>query len=263
MDAFIGLIKKDLKMSKTMFLFWFAILVFVNVLGVGLSQYYNDPKLFSVFSITAVVVHLLYMFGFLINHLPAEARTQSWLHNPNSGFLILGSKGVTGLICLSANLVIALLLTNLSLRIMGNKYLTDDLVQITTFGYSFYIFIGLLYISLLAAMWIIFYWAFYHSVKNIPFIKSIRWLIIIGSWVLFSEISSYIEGLAFFKKLQSMWLVVTPKAMSFNFSFGNATVRSSFGEVTHVSLMICFIHLGVAFILFLIAVWLFERKIEV
>lgn len=263
MDAFVGLLKKDLKMSKTMFLFWFGVLLFVNIVGAGVSQYYNDPKLFSVFSITAVVVHILYMFGFLINHLPAEARTQSWLHNPNSGFLILGSKVLTGLICLTANLVVALLLTNLSVRIMGSKYMMDDLVPITTFGYSFYFLIGLLYISLLVAMWIIFYWACYHSMKNIPIIKSIRWIIIIGSWMLFSKLSTYIEGLAFFQKLQSMWLVETPKAMSFNLSFGNATVRSSIGEITHVSLMVCLIHLGIAFILFLIAVWLFERKIEV
>ena len=53
-------------------------------------------------------------------------------------------------------------------------------------------------------IWVLFYWTFYHSMKNITYLKNIRWMIIFFVWIAIEAIGHYIHSHPLFEKINSI-----------------------------------------------------------
>ena len=169
-----------------------GLIVFMFIAGFGLTSYFQEPGIVAVISLIAFVMHAIYLPIFLLSSLRKEGKTQLWLHNPNSGSKLLLAKLVAELSFYFISLFIVFLVT----------YWTVNWAMATGIFLEFQdqVLRGLLFVgvsitlmTVYLGIWVLFYWTFYHSMKNITYLKNIRWMIIFFVWMAIEAIGHYIQ----------------------------------------------------------------------
>ncbi|MFT8322902.1 MAG: hypothetical protein ABF649_18695 [Bacillus sp. (in: firmicutes)] len=254
MNAFKGLLKKDLKLSKTVFYTFLIMMAIVIAAGIGFSGYYKSFDIVAAISLGLVMVQFMYFPISIFTTLRIEGKTQLWLHNPNSSTLLLFSKLLSSLIFAVLSLVITIIIASICLPMTEQLKLSITSADILCMGIVF------LWFSTYISIWVVFYWVVYHSLAKITWMKKIRWLLLIIFWNVWSGFTYLLDKLSFIKELKQMSIIKLGKAFQFQ------TSNSSFSagmESTEISLAVIGGYLCVAIILFLISSWLLDRKVEV
>lgn len=248
MNVFKGLYQKELKLSFQSFLIGMILIFFVSFIAVMLKEYFQQPFIPAIIFFLLVVLHAFYLPGILFSSLQMEGQSQLWLHNPNGGTKLLLAKIAAGLTYLIVSIALATLLLKLSLTGVDNReYFDNNLFAIS---------IGMSLTSVYIGVWVIFYWTFYHSLKNIPALNKIRWLVLIAVWFLLTSIGSYIRNRPFFQVIEEN------KALEVTFFQAN---QEGFfvGGGPSFNLGSIAIYAVVVLAVFFTSVWLLERKVEV
>ncbi|MBY0123907.1 hypothetical protein [Bacillus sp. S/N-304-OC-R1] len=262
MKAFKGLLIKEIKITRIWFLVGIGILILSYLGGLGLSHYLNETVVMPIISIMVVVGHVFYLPGYLINSLSIEARTQLWLHNPNHGWMLFLAKLTAGTIYFLISFTVALLMADWQINhsIFAetfNQFAQKPFPNLNLIGAA----LGLT--SLYFGIWFLFYWSLFHSLKAIPAAKPFRWPIVIGLWVLLTSASYFIQNLPFYKKLKNIGVIKLNSMKTFQFEAGKAMVSAGLVDTAQISIMNGIIYTVVSLLVFLAAVWLVERKVEV
>ncbi|UII54994.1 hypothetical protein LS684_15190 [Cytobacillus spongiae] len=262
MSPFIGLYKKEMKISRNTDLMVIGFMLLAEIIGYSLSTYYQNPIIFAIISLGLIFAHIFFIPAYLLTSLNIEGQTQLWLHNPTSGVKLFLAK-----IAASFTVFILSLLATL---LIGGYAISQalSLSELNTLKVDLYTSlplsgIGIALSSIYLGVWILFYWALYHSIKVIPSIKGFRWLIIIGIWLLFNIIGNYLSRLSFIDKLKAFGAFkfdrtnnsITVKAENSSFELGGVFFNLSLGNAL--------LYMVVITIVFYAAVWLLERKVEV
>lgn len=262
MLAFKGLFIKELKLTKGWFIVGFGILIFSFIAGIGLMNYFEETVVFPIISILILVGHVFYLPTYLINSLIIEGRSQLWLHNPNHGAMLFLAKLSAGLVYFLVSFSIALFIAdwqvNHSIYAESfNHFAGEPLPHISLIGIALALF------SIYLGIWVLFYWSLYHSLKGVPFLKAFRWPILIGLWVVITAASNYIQNLPFYKKLINIGVIKLEPMKTLKFEAGKSSASAGLVDTAEISIMNGLIYTAVVVIVFLISVWLLERKVEV
>lgn len=263
MKAFKGLYRKELKISLYDFYTMTGLIVFMFIAGFGLTSYFQEPGIVAVISLIAFVMHAIYLPIFLLSSLRTEGKTQLWLHNPNSGSKLLLAKLVAELSFYFISLFSVFLVT----------YWTVNWAMATGIFLEFQdqVLRGLLFVgvsitlmTVYLGIWVLFYWTFYHSMKNITYLKNIRWMIIFFVWIAIEAIGHYIHSHPLFEKINSIGTIQIHvlKGISFQVDQDAANITPDIGTVDF-SITSGLLYLALTIAVFFISVWLLERKVEV
>ncbi|KOP83561.1 hypothetical protein AMS60_14330 [Bacillus sp. FJAT-21945] len=261
MEFFKGLIYKELKLTKNWFVVGIALLILGVVAGLGLTKYFNEPNIFAVVAVTILVGHGFYLPAYLLHSLNIEAQTQLWLHNPNSGAILFLAKLTAGFILYVVSFFIALVIAiwGLTHAVNGESLFNltgEPVLNITLIG------LGITLGTLFLGVWVLFYWSLFHSLKKVPFLHSIRWPIVIGTWILLTAIGNYVNNLPIYQKLKNIGIIKLD-AYSIEFLVGKSSASAGFVDNAELSIMNGAIYTILVIIVFSASVWLLERKVEV
>lgn len=252
MSAFKGLYIKELKISMT---FFFINLGFINLLTIaslGLKEYFDEPMIPGVLFFVLLILHTFYLPSILLTSLQVEAQSQLWLHTPTSGVRLFLAKMVAGLTYYVVSLIVSILLAKLATSgiAYSDKYAPfKELLEANLMVLSGVITVTSIYFG----VWVLFYWALYHSMKGIPFVKNIRWLVILGVWILFTVLGDFISKIPTIQVFQEKG--------SININIFNRTSVST--DMANVQLTTIGIYVLITIAVFLASVWLLQRKVEV
>ncbi|MEH7524697.1 hypothetical protein V7149_15675 [Bacillus sp. JJ1503] len=262
MLAFKGLIIKEIKLTKSWFMVGIGILFFSFIAGIGLMHYFEESVIFPIISIMIVVGHVFYLPAYLINSLNIEGHSQLWLHNPNHGAKLFLAKLSAGTVYFLISFSIALLIADWQVNHSTyaesfNQFAGEPLPNLGFIG------LALALISIYLGIWVLFYWSLYHSIKGVPSLKPFRWPILIGIWVVLTAASNYIQNLPFYKKFINIGVIQLAPMKTLKFEAEKTSASAGLVDTAEISIMNGIMYTVVAVIVFLIAVWLLERKVEV
>jgi hypothetical protein len=256
MSAFKGLYIKDLKLSMATFFIGIFLLNLLTVASLGLKEYFNEPSIPAVLFFIAIVAHVLYLPGMLLSSLQVEGQSQLWLHSPSSGWKLFLSKLLAVMTYFMISILLTILLAKLAVNgIVGSGDFEgfSDMVKENLFIMGG----GITATSVYLSVWVLFYWALYHSLKVIPMINKIRWLVLLLVWILLTAIGDFILNTPVVDVIRKKGVV---NINVFDAKFGNNTVTAEMAKIDIASIIM---YLLVTIVVFLTAVWLLERKVEV
>ncbi|MDO8224233.1 hypothetical protein BHT94_00205 [Bacillus licheniformis] len=253
MDSFLGLLKKDLKLSKIWLLAWICGIIFLLVTGHIIASHTKQPLVIFGFFV-AVAFFLVFLSPvFVFYHLHKEGKSQLWLYNPNGGFLLLSSKLAASLLY---QFLIQLALTAYGIWIyhmFSVKNLLEHHVDMTSTVVLLNVY-GLIS-SLYMSVTIVVFWTVFHSLKNW---RGMRWAVmglLAAVWYFFDEciMSPLLESQKHF------W----PVTVYCNFDFNFHNVWRLELKPIHLSVLGFPIAIIITIILLLMASKLLDRKVEV
>lgn len=264
MRAFTGLFIKELKLSKNLFLLSLLAMFIIVLLAVGLQRYFHEPQIFAVITLTIFFMHVFFMPAFLFISLKTEAQTQLWMHNPNSGSKLFFAKLSSCAFYFLFSIVIALILAVWGINqailleaLPTYSPLTQPMSNLLFSGFIIF------FMSLFLGIWVLFFWTFYHALKNIPIIRNLRWPIMIGIWLLLSFVENYVTNLPIYQKMIRIGTIKIDSIPFIRFETGAHSFTAGVHDAAGLSIMNCIIYLVIIVIVFICAVWLLERKVEV
>ncbi|PKG24441.1 hypothetical protein [Niallia nealsonii] len=254
MTSFIGLLKKDLKISLPFFYKTLVIIAVSLIVGSGFSGYYGKIDTLTVISIVLVIIQMLCLPTAVFQSLTIEGKTQLWLHNPISSLKLLLSKIV-------ANSIYHLILTLLTTALAGILLLfSDNISPFFDFKDLLSMAVAISWVGLYISFWVIFYWAVYYSLASYPRIKSVRWLVLIIIWGIWNTAGDLINKLTFIKTLKKLGTIHVGNG--FQIESNSVSFQAGF-EATEISLFTIAGYLCTVIILFIISSWLLDNKVEV
>lgn len=263
MSAFKGLYWKELKIAKVEFFTALVLMLLMYIGTFSAARYYEEPLFMAIPYIFIYLLHFGYLPLFLFSSLRSEGKTQLWLHNPHSGALLFSAKLAANLTYYCISLFIAFLgaywaVTQIVIRALPAEYSGHGLKELLLIA-VFITAMGM-YISI----WLQFYWTLYHAMKNIPYLKNIRWLIIFGLWLALSIASSFIRESYLYEKIQEAGVIQIHVLQEVNFQISGsaAEVLPTMGTID-ISIVSVLLYCLVTVIVFSLSVWLLERKVEV
>ncbi|RLQ98103.1 hypothetical protein [Falsibacillus albus] len=261
MDSFSGLLRKDYHLSKSWMLTWFIFMLLILFLAFGVSEY-TDQRL-VVFAALMILgfTHLWFIPGIMMSYLRVEAKTQLWLHNPQSTKVLILSKVA---IALMYQIISQLFLTVAGLLIL-NYYLTPDMINgISGMGHLakpiFLLNIFLIAFSLYVTCWILFYWTVYHALGKYPRIKRMRWLVLLLFFIVWNSLESLFLRISLFKQWLYTWKIQALGGGSFHYENNQWTTEVS---TTMIPIIPFILYTVLGICLFYLSSWLLDKKVEV
>ncbi|MCY8315632.1 hypothetical protein MOC71_02455 [Bacillus vallismortis] len=253
MGSFIGLLKKDIKLSRIWLLVWSCGIIFCLGTGHIIASRTKEPLVILGF-FAAVAFFLLFLSPvFVYMHLHKEGKSQLWLYNPNGGFRLLSSKLAASLLY---QFLIQLALTAYGIWIYHMLSVKNLLVHqadltSTPILLNIYGLISSLYMSVT----VIVFWSVFHSLRNW---RGLRWVamgLLAGVWYFFDEY--IISPLVVSQK--HFW----PVTVYCDFDFQLRDVWSVELKPIHLSVLGFPIAIVITILLLIAASKLLDRKIEV
>ncbi|SDM55063.1 hypothetical protein SAMN04488137_0705 [Fictibacillus solisalsi] len=231
-----------------------ALIALFLYLGIGVyaSWRMGNPETFLAFCAFALMMHVLYMAGYMCVSLIREQRTlHLWLQTPLPAYKLLLAKLLNGWGALAFSLFIISAITLLSGTMVVNLFELDpELTWRDVISTGILIDIHILLIALYIGIGLTFLWAIYLVVS-----KSL------------GKVSGNVIGICLFFFLP--WLMSKWEGTGlFHALFIWGKVDLNFSDVAyvafrHVYIGYYFYHFLLALLLLFIASWLIERKVEV
>ncbi|NEW09328.1 hypothetical protein GK047_25620 [Paenibacillus sp. SYP-B3998] len=246
MRAWVALLKKDFKLTRTVFFVGLVINLLIAMLTLYMGRQADHTLLIFLPLAVAIVLHVLYVPIIVFISLKIEAnQLHLWLHNPGPASTLLISKIVNGLMMLIISLLMLYVMSGLLIIPKFNlieAYWTDAWIS------GLLIFLHILIISIIIGVWVLFLWALYQSLKFA--IGRWSWLVVIGAVIIPSWITALFET----TKLYS--LVTKWGSITYDFpSFSIQPIQTYTGEYLYTFIFI----IG----LFFLSAWIVDNKVEV
>ncbi len=175
MNAFIGLVKKDMLISRFWYSTWLIFLSLLMVAGSVFASKLNEPDLVLPILVTLMPLHVFFMPIMMYSLLRMEGKTQLWLYSPQSSVKLLLAKCKAALIFQIISQVLVMSYGVSMLKWFVNQNATETIsikALLLTNG-------GILAGGFYFMIWIIFLWTVYHSLGRYPALKRFRWLVVI------------------------------------------------------------------------------------
>lgn len=261
MNAWTGLLKKEFRVGLTGVYWALAAMLVVFGFLAFLTWKFDEWTILFVGSFAIVIGHTFYLPMYLVVSLYVEKnRMHMWLHNPQSGHVLLLAKFLNGLLALVFSMFLASLVTVFSGTSSIITELGLSIEDIFVVGIS--LVLHVIGLSLYFAVWGVFLWTISLLLRKylgkfylIVFIP----LIFIG----FSLMAKW-ESSALFSKLTD-WGAIPIEKFVYPIVYG-----TGLGEVTIEGGTSAAIYFGtylyyavIIVIVFSIAGWIIDRKVEV
>ncbi|PLR95115.1 hypothetical protein [Bacillus sp. T33-2] len=259
MSPIQGLLKKDYRISRVMFLIWLAVVLICMALGLGLSAYWAQPVGTLPVFVLLVVAQFAFAPIMMLVMLNIEAKNQLWLYSPQPGYMLLLSKYA---VILSYQVGIQLILS------------MYEAVSLFWFGRSAFeqlsvsVFLQMMgYINLLIILmgffftsWTTFLWTVFQYLKSSQRLRPFRWIVIVLIFIAYNLFETVIVKIAPVKKWISQYKIKMISDASLKYEEGK---WSAFFESSEMPVIPIFYYIILAFILFYVSARLLERKVEV
>ncbi|MCM3237116.1 hypothetical protein M3589_05165 [Heyndrickxia oleronia] len=257
MNSLVGLVKKDLMISRFLFIVWFAINILFMIGSFFLSKYMHEPMVPIGIFIMLLVLNTMLIPVLVSASLRVEGKTQLWLYNPQSSTKLLLSKIITAISYQVISLILLFAYGYIVFKFSISSTINLDSILINE---SFSVSIFLMALGLYLTFWIMFYWAIYHSLGKFPRIRRVRWLVIVVIFIGLSIIEDLILKIDAFSNLLDKWHFSI--GLNPSFQYKNETWDFTFVN-TNFPLIPILIYFIISLILFVITSWLLDKKVEV
>ncbi|MCQ6265287.1 hypothetical protein M1K46_06385 [Fictibacillus sp. WQ 8-8] len=252
MNPWLGQLKKEYRLGKGGVLGALIALFLYLGLGVYTAWRMGKPETFFAFCAFAVMMHVVYMAGYLcVSYFLEQKTLHIWLQTPMSVCKLLLAKLVNGFAALALSLFITSVVTLIAgTMVMDIFQFNSDMAWSDVIYIGTFLVIHILLISFYIGLGLTFLWAIYLvTTKNL------------------GKVSGWVIGLGVF--FFGPWLLAKwedTKVFDALFIWGKVNLKYSdfvYGVFKHVYIGYYFYHLLLAIVLFLAASWLIERKVEV
>ncbi|SEN55287.1 hypothetical protein SAMN05192533_11514 [Mesobacillus persicus] len=187
MNPKFGLLKKDYRISRNMFLTWGAAVILALIGGIALSAYWSQPAGTLPVIILIGLLHFIFAPVFMLGLLNIEAKTQLWLYTPRRGIELIFSKFA---VIFTYQLILQMVLTiytAINLFWFGRQ--VYDQIGMRLFLEAIILLnILILLFGFYLNSWLTFLWTVYHSMKNVA--KLVRWITVIGIVIAYNMVES-------------------------------------------------------------------------
>ncbi|MDQ0214600.1 hypothetical protein J2S13_000996 [Oikeobacillus pervagus] len=258
MGKFQGLVRKDFLLLRGAFFTWMIILFILFMMGVALANY-NDsmPLLLGVIAFI-YFTHVVLLPGFLYILLREEEKSQYWLHSTSSSITLLLSKLLVSLIYFLVSLFIIDVIALVHMKFFSIQYL-DIPGNVIPYREGFFLNGTLIFAGIYFSCWCLFLWTVYHSLTQFPWMKKMRWFIILSGYILFQYVVEKINQLDVVQNLLHYWVIDVKMDYNIGFTRGTNYLEGRL-EIPMIDL---FISIGFIVLLFYLASKLLDRKVEV
>ena len=264
MNAWLSLTKKELRLGVPAFL----IPVIGFILVAAVAGYFGNRSGYlweAVAGVAAVAtgIQVFYLVYFLLISLQSEKKKlHLWLHNPMPAYALLLAKVVAGLFSMICTLAITI--TVLFVSIQQSSALPKVIPWEQIEQYWWVPAVHMLLFALDIAIWFIFYWMIYLFLSRyIPTFLSFASTFIFV--VATSTFLGWLQGTAFYGTFTHWGEIKVSKVMeSFHTEVraGNAELSAQMGDMSFYVGSYVF-EIIFALLIFFLASWILERKVEV
>lgn len=260
MNAFIGLVKKDMAITRFGYLLWLITMILLFIGSFPLSKYFGERTIIVAVAFVIFTAHAFFLPATMYSTLTKEGKTQLWLHSPQSSTKLLLSKLVSLASFQILSQCIVTIYCVITFKIFAEHHVFASLVEM--FGFKEILLVNslILDIALYLSIWIIFYWTIYHSLGQYPLIKKFRWFVLILIYVIYNVMKVSIARIPIVEGWIAKWTTEINPGLFLNYSPDGWTIEF----MTEFASIIPFILYGIlALILFIISSKLLDRKVEV
>ncbi len=256
MNAFKGLLWKDYMISRVWFFGWLTVMFFIYLIGIGVSQYFEEPAVALIFVVMLGFWHIAIIPIILYSMLRLEGRNQLWLHSTQSASKLLLSKIIVAFTYSTISFLLLDVLGILTLSWQQEHFTVWPWVE------GIYVNLAISSTALYFGIWIITYWTFYHYLGKFPKIRSIRWLLLVLFYISYQIIATLLLRVKWLENIVGSWSVPFVSEFSFNIN-----ERGGAFDLRQTELPIPLSAMALYFIImigiFFLSSWLLDRKVEV
>jgi hypothetical protein len=260
MNPWVGLLKKEWRISKLWIWTTVGIVIAVNMVAYVLSLKYDEPIVMFVPSLIVTCLHVFYMLIFMALSLQTEAkRLHLWLHTPQPVFQLVSAKLLIAFGSLLVSLFVSALFTYIASLGIKEKYFHEEMWNHELFIQSgVLVVLSIMLLSIHMAVWCLFYWVIYRICKQM--IAKLSGLIVALIYFLWGWLFLLFMKTNIYEWLTAWGKVTMPGAMfMYNTTEGWIMVEKietiAIGAVVFYGIM--------AVLAFCASIWLIDRKVEV
>lgn len=180
MNSFLGLLKKDAKLSWIGLAVWLCGMVFCALIAhVIAAREKESLVIFGFFAVMGVFQFLLSPL-LMYYQLHKEGKNQLWLYNPNGGFYLLASKLTASLLY---QVISQLAFTGYGIwiyRMLSEKGALEQQIPLagTISVLNVYLLISSAYLCVIVAV----FWTVFHSLKHFSVLRWVICVVIAAVW---------------------------------------------------------------------------------
>ncbi|MFD1707759.1 hypothetical protein ACFSCZ_13620 [Siminovitchia sediminis] len=243
--------------------FWYLVWLAVMFLGMaaiyGLSLYVSEPTITVPFLAMMAGIHMFLAPIFLLTILNLEGKTQLWLYNPQGSIKLLLSKVSAAAIIQLITQVIISLYGLAVMKILVDGGVIEHFSHLLPFKQGVYMNLGIFATSMYISVWVIFLWTIYHSLGRFPAIRNFRWLAVILVWVAYNLVEALLVKLKILNNEMFSFGINVNIAPKMTYEDGWQIIYTD----ASLPIIIILFYATVSVVIFLLASWLLDRKVEV
>ncbi|WP_221566675.1 hypothetical protein [Alkalihalobacillus sp. TS-13] len=266
MIAWLSLTKKELRLGFISFLI--PVIAFIAVAAIATFFGYRAGYTWEVLAVVSVVatgMQVFYLTYYLLSSLQSERKKlHLWLHNPLPAYALLLAKVVAGLFSMIVTLMltVGVFFTATHLSDDFSAYIPWSLIYENAWivGLHYFMF------AIDLAVWFLFYWMIYLLLTRYiaPFFSFVVTFIIV---IVTSTIYGWFTNSLFYHKI-TRWGEIDGSEMLKNFQIDAEISKESTEFATEIGGMSVYMGeyvfgIAVALLLFFVASWMLDRKVEV
>ncbi|WP_419881625.1 hypothetical protein ACN6MY_19325 [Peribacillus sp. B-H-3] len=261
MFAFKGLLKKEWLIGKKMLYVLLFLQAAFFVIGYASSWYFRSSSVFTLMMFVMILFHMGGIPAFLCYLLSADGKSQLWLHNPNSSWLLLGAKLIMSLVFHFLSILAACFLAYVVLHFSEDIFRgAAKVIDEPALGDLLALAVTVTASSLFIGSIVLLLWTLYHSLARVRLVRKVRWLAAFLGFAAITVLWNWMTTFAFYKKMESIGSFHFHTAGKFEITAHSVSFSAAENSS---SIMI----LALRVIFFVFAFWLsarlFDRKIEV
>ncbi|GAA0367059.1 hypothetical protein [Bacillus horti] len=249
MNSWVGLLKKEFRLTRTLTIAGLAIIAVAFIIAYFMTLRWELYPIILGMTALTVMGHVAYLAIYMFVSLQAESnKLHLWLHNPQPSLRLLGAKLVNGAAANFVSLAVSIALLMFSLNFVSEGIETHLPFNIGVVFQEVLIFAGFLFLtSIYISLWLIAAWTVYQFCK--AYIGKWSFIIVLIGFLAISTLQGMFENTAIFETLTN-WGYISVTSLN-----------SHFFEGIHVGDILYYLVISVA--LFGFSCFLLDRKVEV
>lgn len=257
MNPFIGLLKKEMLISRFWYITFLVIIFIMMVAGALLVNRTGEPSLVLPMFALFIPLQMFFIPITVYSLLRKEGRTQLWLYNPQSSVKLLLAKITSAIFFQIIFQFLFFFMGSLLLKLTLNEHLANILPMKTLILLN----TAFISIGLYSTMWIIFLWTVYHSLGKYPSWKNFSWLAVVLIVITYNTLEYLLFKIGFIRdRIFQMTKIVD---LSIGTTYEHGSGWSIVYEPVPVPIIPTIFYAILSLILFLISSKLLDQKVEV
>jgi hypothetical protein len=260
MNPWIGLLKKEWRISKLWIITTVGIVIAVNIVAYLLALKYDEPVAMFFPSLIVTCLHAFYMLIFMTLSLQTETkRLHLWLHTPQPVFRLVSAKLLLAFGSLLVSLFVSALFTYIASLEIKARYFNEEMWNHELFIQSGVLAVlSIVLLSIHMAVWGLFYWVIYRICKQMfpklsGLIVALIYFLLGWLFLLFMKTNVY-EWL-------TGWGKVAMPGIAFNYDTTEGWTMIE--KIETIAIGVVVFYGIIAVLVFCASIWLIDRKVEV